>query len=34
MEKIENQSFPFRFYIISISVFLRAGDQMRLFDLH
>lgn len=34
MEKIENQSFPFRFYMTSISVFLRAGDQMRLFALH
>lgn len=34
MEKIENQSFPFCFYMASISVFLRAGDQMRLFDLH
>ena len=34
MEKIENQSFPFCFYMTSISVFLRAGDQMRLIDLH
>jgi|GEM_PF-6846111 len=34
MEKINFQSFPFRFYMTSISVFLRAGDQMRLIDLH
>ena len=34
MEKIDFQSFPFRFYMTSISVSLRAGDQMLLFDLH
>lgn len=34
MEKIDFQSFPFCFYMASISVFLRAGDQMQLFDLH